>query len=234
MSILSAQSICKLCMPTRWIMDAGTGGPVSVPQDPMITPFYKRSVSTSGKSFGLSSCSYDIRVANFKVLGTKEPVDHVRMQNGDFVLACSIERIKMPHNVVAIVHDKSSWAREGLALQNTLLDPGWEGFITLELSYHRPAHHIVLKAGDPIAQLKFEWLDEATEQPYSGKYQDQPAIPVEALQEGQKPDVAWNRTETPANEMDNDRDRGSNSTVKTLELDDAEQGALDAMRSGES
>lgn len=194
----------------------------------MITPFFERSVSESGKSFGLASCSYDIRVANFKILGTSTLVDHVRMQNGDFVLASSIERIKMPHNVVAIVHDKSSWAREGLAVQNTLLDPGWEGFVTLELSYHRPAHHIVIKAGDPIVQLKFEWLDEPTEQPYSGKYQNQIAEPVEALREGQKPDVAWNRTETPTNEMDNNR--GNNSTVRTLELDDAEQSALDALR----
>jgi len=150
----------------------------------MIEPFVARSVDdASGKSYGLSSCGYDIRVDKFKPNRDSDSKDCVRMMNGDFVLASSVERIKMPNNLVAIVHDKSSWAREGLAVQNTVLEPGWEGFITLELTFHRPAHHLVLKSGMPIAQIMFHQLDAVTDQPYEGKYQNQPDEPVESIYE---------------------------------------------------
>lgn len=173
--ILPAQVIRRFCQSTRgeFATDDIHG---------MITPFFERTVR-NGKSYGLSSAGYDIRVGKFKVLGSTELVDHVRMQNGDFVLAVSIERIKIPPNLLCYVKDKSSWAREGLAVQNTILDPGWVGYITLELSYHRPAHHIVVQEGDPIAQLIFHQLVEPTEQPYSGKYQNQSDKPVEAIKE---------------------------------------------------
>lgn len=146
----------------------------------MIEPFNERSVF-SGRSFGLSVAGYDIRVDKFKK--HDEHVDGIRMQSGDFCLASSIERIKMPNDVICFVKDKSSWAREGLCVQNTVLEPGWEGFITLELSFHRPAYHVTIKHGDPIAQLIFQKLDEPAEKPYTGKYQNQAAEPVEALSE---------------------------------------------------
>lgn len=182
--ILSGQSIRRLC--------TNEGGKVYVPgrglcwddnaiKHRMITPFVERSVH-GGKSFGLSVAGYDIRVAKFLRNGVtiEEPI---RMQNGDFILASSVERIKMPNDLLCIVHDKSSWAREGLALQNTVLEPGWEGFITLELSFHRPAHRIVVSPGDPIAQLIFHKLDQPAEKPYDGKYQNQADMPVEAINE---------------------------------------------------
>src|SRR5690606_22503889 len=125
-----------------------------------------------GRSFGLSSAGYDIRVKHF-LNAVGEPVDSVEMVHGDFILASSLERIKMPNDLICIVHDKSSWAREGLALQNTVLEPGWEGYITLELSFHRYNHLVKIKSGDPIAQLIFHKLSAPTEQPYSGKYQNQ-------------------------------------------------------------
>jgi dCTP deaminase len=152
----------------------------------LINPYCERTISPSGKSYGLSSAGYDIRVDKFKVEGFPDLQDRVRMQAGDFVLASSLERIKMPPHLIAIVHDKSSWAREGLAIQNTVLEPGWEGYITLELSFHRPATAVVIKQGDPIAQLIFHLLSEPTEQPYGGKYQHQPAEPVESIDEPQK------------------------------------------------
>jgi len=80
----------------------------------------------------------------------------------------------------ATVCDKSSWARKGLAVQNTKIDPGFRGHITLELSNH--GHEkIVIDEGDAICQLEFALLLEPTEMPYSGKYQDQPDRPVEAI-----------------------------------------------------
>lgn len=178
--ILSGQSIRRLCVPYE-PHETGHGNIEWLNLDPMIEPFVERSVSKSGKSFGLSVAGYDIRVEKFKI--HSEVVDHVRMQNGDFVLASSVERIKMPNNLIAFVKDKSSWAREGLAVQNTVLEPGWEGYITLELSFHRPAYHVVLNAGDPIAQVIFQKLDESAELPYNGKYQNQANEPVESIKE---------------------------------------------------
>lgn len=100
----------------------------------------------------------------------------------------------MPIDVAGSVKDKSTWARRGLAVQNTWIDPGWEGYLTLELSNHHFAFRgpprwlrrqrdewrkdmagktLVIAAGMPIAQIVFERLDEPTELPYRGKYQRQ-------------------------------------------------------------
>jgi dCTP deaminase len=91
-----------------------------------------------------------------------------------------IEWVDLPNNIRATVCDKSSWARRGLAVQNTKIDPGFRGHITLELSNH--GHEVIeLVEGDAICQLEFAYLLEATDMPYKGKYQDQPDRPVEAI-----------------------------------------------------
>jgi dCTP deaminase len=99
----------------------------------------------------------------------------------------------MPDNVCGVVHDKSSLIRTGIGVHNTFIDPGWRGYLTLEISYHllnpfkynSQLHHfskLLLKpddedlnfyTGTPIAQIVFYYLDERTQQPYSGQYQDQ-------------------------------------------------------------
>lgn len=142
-----------------------------------ITPFASNKVIANGKSYGLSHAGYDIRV-NFK-----DGAPGIVMTPGDFVLAVSLEHLKIPNDIVVFVKDKSSWAREGLSVQNTVLEPGWRGYITLELNYHRPHGSLRINAGDPIAQLIFMQLDEPTDNPYSGKYQDQINQPVEAKRE---------------------------------------------------
>ncbi len=155
--ILSAQSIRRLC-------SMGPGAPAS-----MITPFVERQQhERSGTSFGLSACGYDVRIAQDRRLGP-----------GDFLLASTQERFVMPRDVMAQVADKSSWARRGLAVQNTIIEPGWEGWLTLELTNHGSSV-ISLHAGTPIAQIVFQRLDEPTEQPYTGKYMNQENRPVEA------------------------------------------------------
>ena len=87
----------------------------------------------------------------------------------------------MPFDVLGVVHDKSSWVRKGICVQNTIIDPGWCGFLTLELTNHwsntRPC---TIRAGTPIAQVVFHRLDQATELPYSGKYQNQERGPQKA------------------------------------------------------
>ena len=134
---------------------------------PMISPFVERDV-VRGMSFGLSAASYDVRIAESPIIFP-----------GEFVLASTMERFWIPKDILLVVHDKSSWARRGLAVQNTIFDPGFCGYATLELTNHGKEALDIL-AGDPIAQVVCHLLTEATTQPYSGKYQDQEAGPQPA------------------------------------------------------
>jgi dCTP deaminase len=101
-----------------------------------------------------------------------------------FALASTLERFCMPFDLAGTVRNKSTWARVGLAVQNTYLDPGWCGYLTVELSKHSNAE-IKVERGEPIAQIVFELLDQPTEQPYSGKYQNQERGPQPVLYEEQ-------------------------------------------------
>jgi dCTP deaminase len=131
----------------------------------IITPFHERT-EHNGLTFGLGPAGYDVRIAQ-SVMGW----------DGKFTLASTIERFDIPHNVLAQVCDKSSWARRGVFVQNTIIEPGWRGYLTLELTFHRA---VDIKAGDPIAQIIFLELSEPTTLPYQGKYQDQSEGPQEA------------------------------------------------------
>jgi dCTP deaminase len=154
--ILCAQSIRRRCLEH---------------DPPLIEPFVERGVSPGGKSFGLSAASYDVRLDQ-----------RVRVPPHGFALASTLERFCMPVDVAGTVRDKSSWARVGLALQNTFLDPGWSGWLTLEISNHG-ADEVIINTGEPIAQIVFELLDLPTEQPYRGKYQHQKRGPQAARDE---------------------------------------------------
>lgn len=135
----------------------------------MISPFVERQQhERSGTSFGLSACGYDVRIRQDR-----------RLAPGEFVLASTIERFVMPRDVMAQVADKSTWARRGLAVQNTIIEPGWEGWLTLELTNHG-GQMISLHEGTPIAQIVFMRLEAPTDQPYEGKYMGQEDRPVEA------------------------------------------------------
>lgn len=150
MSILPAQAIRHLAQ------SAG-----------LITPFHERSIAL-GRSFGLSGHGYDVRIAQtlwvWPLFGR---------------LASTIEHFNMPDDTAARVLDKSTNARRFLTVQNTIIEAGWRGTLTLELTRHRP-WPVLVRAGTPIAQIIFERLEEPTDQPYSGKYQDQAAGPQQA------------------------------------------------------
>jgi dCTP deaminase len=122
-------------------------------------------------SFGLSSAGYDIRIAEEFIL-----------PSSGYKLASTVEQFDMPNDIIGMVHDKSTWARRGLSLFNTVIEPGWKGYLTLELVNHsyKP---MTIESGTPIAQVVFMQLDEPTEQPYSGKYQNQKAGFQVALRE---------------------------------------------------
>ena len=135
-----------------------------------ILPFNERTVH-NGMSYGLSHAGYDVRIAQACFLSPNA-----------FCLASTMEEFFMPTDLVAFVHDKSSWARRGLSLFNTVIEPGWRGFLTLELVNHS-TDPIRLLSGSPIAQIIFMRMEEPAEKPYAGKYQDQKRGPQEAIDE---------------------------------------------------
>lgn len=99
--------------------------------------------------------------------------DKFTIAPGDFVLATTMEYIKLPSNLTAFVEGRSSIGRLGLFVQNAgWVDPGFEGQITLEL-YNAGRYAIELTAGTRVAQLVFAKTGERVENPYSGKYQKQ-------------------------------------------------------------
>lgn len=137
-----------------------------------------------GVSFGLGEAGYDIRIKqkiefrNFKHEGRLVFSDGEFHRRGKFALASTLEEFQMPDYLVGIVHDKSTWARQGLSVFNTVLEPGWNGYLTIELAYHGDGD-LIIPAGSGIAQVVFhETTDRAR---YEGKYQNQEDKPVQAI-----------------------------------------------------
>lgn len=136
--------------------------------DQPVHPILDSKMKAHGVSYGLSEAGYDIRIKQAVIL---HPFKR-------FALASTIEHFHMPKDLVAIVHDKSTWARQGLSVFNTVIEPAWKGYLTLELVYHgwRPLR---IPAGAGIAQVIFHQLETPAE--YRGKYADQPDRPVKAV-----------------------------------------------------
>lgn len=161
--------------------------------DPPISEMFTSKQKHNGVSHGLSEVGYDIRIKQdvwfnppgyhftgsplsgpFHMVGSENP----RWHSGNFVLASAIEQFDMPNDLMGIVHDKSTWARQGLSVFNTVIEPGWSGFLTLELVYHgnQPLH---IPAGSGIAQVVFHRITQPAS--YSGKYQNQADEPVPSV-----------------------------------------------------
>ncbi len=127
-------------------------------------------VKEHGVSYGLGEAGYDIRI--------KQDVTLTPFSR--FCLASTIEWFDMPEDLVAIVHDKSTWARRGVSVFNTVIEPGWKGHLTLELVYHRWLP-LRIPAGSGIAQVIFHKISKPAA--YRGKYQNQADRPVGAIYE---------------------------------------------------
>jgi dCTP deaminase len=98
---------------------------------------------------------------------------------GEFVLGSTLERVRLPDDLVARLEGKSSLGRLGLLIHSTagFIDPGWDGHVTLELS-NVATLPITIYPGMKIGQLSFVQLSEAAERPYGSagigsKYQGQ-------------------------------------------------------------
>lgn len=110
------------------------------------------------------------------------PLSRVKVETfkGRFVLASAYERFNMPTDLVGVVHDKSTWARQGVSVFNTVIEPGWKGYLTLEIVFHGN-QPVTLPAGAGIAQVIFHQVAEPAS--YDGKYQNQENKPVESVWE---------------------------------------------------
>jgi dCTP deaminase len=127
----------------------------------IVTPWLPRTKHwITGTTYGESYCGYDIRLD-----------EEVHLEPGGFKLASTLELFDMPVSLVGIVHDKSTLARMGVTVQNTVIEPGWAGYLTLELTNHG-ADKVFLPTGAPIAQVLFHMISGLTTG-YDGKYQDQ-------------------------------------------------------------
>jgi dCTP deaminase len=134
---------------------------------PLVDPFVEREVF-NGKSFGLSACTYDCRIDHDLILPP-----------GKSALASTMEYVNLPNNVCGAILDKSTYARLFMTAFNTHIDPGFYGFVTVELS-NLGEQIISFEEGEPLCQIKFEFLDRPTDLPYRGKYQNQERGPQQA------------------------------------------------------
>ena len=148
-------------------------------------------VVAHGMTYGLGEAGYDIRIKQeirfypvnpdaefkkFRVM-TFTNDSFTNDDEGRFTLASAIEEFQMPTHLLGRVCDKSSWARKGLSVFNTVIEPGWNGFLTLELVYHGNTD-LIIPAGAPIAQVIFEEVKNPAQ--YNGKYQFQSTDPTPA------------------------------------------------------
>ena len=167
----------------------------------MIEPFEAGQVREGVISYGLSSYGYDIRVApEFKVFTN---VHHVVVDPKDFddrsfvninekeciippnsfALARTVEYFKIPRDVLVICLGKSTYARCGIIVNVTPLEPTWEGYLTLEISNTTPLPAKIY-ADEGIAQLLFFEGDEEPEIAYAdrkGKYMKQVGVTLPKL-----------------------------------------------------
>jgi dCTP deaminase len=162
----------------------------------MIRPFADSQVREGVISYGCSSYGYDLRVADeFKIFTNVnttivdpkhfDPRSLVEFKGdvcivppNSFALARSVEYFKIPRDILTICVGKSTYARCGIIVNVTPLEPEWEGFVTLEISNTTPLPARVY-SNEGLCQIVFFQADEVCEVSYKdkkGKYQSQQGI----------------------------------------------------------
>ena len=162
----------------------------------MIKPFVDSQKSENNISYGLSSFGYDARVSDeFKIFTDVDSalVDPKNFKNNSFVsrktkeciippnsfvLASTVEYFKIPKNILVICLGKSTYARCGIIVNVTPLEPGWEGHVTLEFSNTSPLPAKIY-ADEGAAQFVFLKGNEEPETTYekrNGKYMKQTGV----------------------------------------------------------
>ncbi len=169
-------------------------------QHGMIDPFEQSQVRQNGNgrmiSYGTSSYGYDVRCAdNFKIFTNinSAVVDPKQFDENSFVdlqanecvippnsfaLASTVEYFRIPRSVLTVCLGKSTYARCGIIINVTPLEPEWEGHVTIEISNTTPLPAKIY-ANEGIAQMLFFESDEICETSYKdrgGKYQGQRGV----------------------------------------------------------
>jgi dCTP deaminase len=181
-------------LPDHWIREAAT-------KENMIEPFVEKQRGQGIISYGLSSYGYDARLADEFMIFTNVDNAIVDPKNFDessfverktdvciippnsFVLARTVEYFKIPNDVLVICLGKSTYARCGLIVNVTPLEPGWEGQVTLEISNTTPLPAKVY-ANEGICQFLFYRGESPCEVTYaarSGKYMGQRGVTLPRL-----------------------------------------------------
>lgn len=182
-------------MPDHWIRKQAL-------DHKMITPFEEKLQRAGVISYGLSSYGYDARVADdFKVFTNVDnaivdpknfsensfvtrKADVCIIPPNSFVLAHTVEYFKIPRDILVICLGKSTYARCGLIVNVTPLEPEWEGHVTLEISNTTPLPARVF-ANEGICQFLFMKADSLCEVSYAdrgGKYQGQKGVTLPRME----------------------------------------------------
>ena len=173
----------------------------------MIEPFVDRQIRTTSNShvvsYGVSSYGYDVRCANEFKIFTNINSAFIDPKNFDpnsfidvttdvciippnsFVLARTIEYFRIPRNVLAICLGKSTYARCGIIVNVTPLEPEWEGHVTLEFS-NTTTLPAKIYANEGVAQMLFLESEQPCEVSYKdrhGKYQGQTGVTLPIVAE---------------------------------------------------
>jgi dCTP deaminase len=167
----------------------------------MIEPFEPQQRRDGVISYGVSSYGYDVRVADeYKVFTDVYSVvvdpkqfdarsfvdvkgDHCIIPPRSFALARTLEYFRVPRDVLVICVGKSTYARCGIIVNVTPLEPEWAGHLTLEISNTTPLPAKIY-SNEGLAQLLFFQGEEAPETTYAdrgGKYQDQRGVTLPRL-----------------------------------------------------
>jgi dCTP deaminase len=167
----------------------------------MIEPFSDRQIRQGVVSYGVSSYGYDVRIADdFKIFTNinSTVIDPKNFDSRSFIdfrgdvcvippnsfaLARTVEYFRIPRNVLVVTLGKSTYARCGIIVNVTPLEPEWEGIVTLEVSNTTPLPAKIY-ANEGIAQMLFFESDEPCEVSYAdkkGKYQSQQGLTLPKL-----------------------------------------------------
>ena len=162
----------------------------------MIEPFLEEQVSKGVISRGLSGMGYDVSISdeyriftnvNSEVIDPKnfkqsnfisKKVSECIIPPNSFVLASTVEYFKIPNDIMVICLGKSTYARCGIIVNVTPLEPGWEGYVTLEFSNTTPLPAKIY-ANEGAAQFIFLKGNEKPEVTYAdrdGKYMKQKGV----------------------------------------------------------
>jgi len=146
----------------------------------MVEPLVEESIQPASIDCRLGNHFLIVEDFNMKTIDLDKEIiyreyegDQITLPPHTFLLATTMEWVKLPNDLTAFVEGRSSIGRLGLFIQNAgWVDPGFEGNITLEL-YNANSLPIQLHAGRRICQLVFCKMDQPALNPYRGKYQGQ-------------------------------------------------------------